>query len=311
MSFVYAKRIAFFEGGEGDERIGILKRYLNELVVPSPNLSIDNEFTPATAEALYKFKVEFRKRNLTSKLQIDRFINTETWKAIGIALGQERVKEELLILTDTGLKRLLQGLTEFEYTQEMRACDQKLADILGGEGAAVMTIIEPPDLRRGDGSIRDKYAPSIREEPHNAVPRNDVKGTHERGGIIHVYTNSQGLPADVGLYAPKGFKQIFQIKDERGKIIKLEAGPNNILYFYSNELKIYITFAHAKTQGVGGIGTKKSNGSVKIGNIGGPGGDGKGDKQPSYIHSHLSFYSEFYGNPNTGTRVDPRDYFCK
>lgn len=311
MDFLYAKRIAFFEGGNGNERISILKRYLNELVAPSPKLEINNEFTPETARALQNFKFQFRKKNLQSRLRIDASLGPETWAAIGVALGAERLKEELSTLTDSGLKRMLQGLTELEYTQAMRVCDQKLADVFGGEGAAVMSIIEPPDLRRGDGSLRDPYAPSIRPEPHNAVPRNDIKGSHERGGIIHVYTNPQGLPADVGLYAPQGFKQIFEVKNERGKVIKLEAGPNNILYFYSNQMKIYITFAHAKTKGVSGIGTKKSNGSVKIGNIGGPGGDGTGEKFPSYIHSHLSFYSEFYGNVTTGTRVDPRDYFCK
>lgn len=304
MNFVYAKRIAFFLEKEW---IGILKRYLNELVVPSPNLPIDNEFTPETAKALKDFKFRFRKRNLNSRLPIDDSLNADTWEAIGIAFGQERLKRELSNLTDNGLKRLLQGLPEYDYTEKMKVCDQKIADIFGGEGAAVMTIFEPPDLRKKDGSFTNDIRPFLRPEPHNAVPRNDVKGTHERGGIIHVYATAQGLPADVGLYAPKGFKQIFKVKDENGKTVKLDAGANNILYFYSSEMKLYITFAHAKTKDVTGIGTKKPSGSVKIGNIGGPGGDGEGSS--SYVHSHLSFYSEFFGNVTTGTRVDPRDYF--
>lgn len=305
MNFVYAMRIAFWQ----KDWIGILKRYLNELVVPSPNLPIDNVFTPETSKALKDFKYQFRKKNLTSTIAIDDSLEADTWQTIGIALGEKRLKEELENLKDSGLKRLLQGKPEFEYTEAMKACDQKLAEIFGGEGAAVMTLFEPPDLREQDGSFTHKKRPFYREEGHNAIARNDLKMDHQRGGIIHVYTNAQGLPADVGLYVPKGFKQIFQVKDEKGKMLDLKPGANNIQYFYSDTLKIYITFAHAKTKGVGGIGTKKPNGSVKIGNIGGPGGNGQ--DSGSYIHSHLSFFSEFFGSMNTGTRVDPRNYFCK
>lgn len=303
MNFVYAGRIAFWQ----KDWIGILIRYLNELVVPSPNLPIDNVFTPETAATLKKFKYQFRKKNLTSTIPTDESMNEDTWEIIGIALGEKRLKEELETLKDSGLKRLLQGKPEYEYTEAMKACDQKLAEIFGGEGSAVMSLFEPPDMRGADGTLYYKK-PFYREEGHNAIPRNDYKNTHQRGGIIHVYANAQGLPADVGLYVPKGFKQIFQVKDEKGAIVKLVAGDNNIQYFFSDTLKIYITFAHAKTKGTSGIGSKKPNGSVKIGNIGGPGGIGESN---TYVHSHLSFFSVFFGNLNTGTRVDPRDYFCK
>ena len=39
--------------------------------------------------------------------------------------------------------------------------------------------------------------------------------------------------------------------------------------------------------------------------IAGPGGDTDG-----YRHSHIAFYPHYTGNPETGTRTDPRDIFC-
>ncbi len=288
-------------------RIPFLKLRLNELVVPSPKLTYNGNFDQKLQKAIVEFKTQFNRKHLLNQLPVDGVINSELWKAIGIEMGEARINEEFNNLSrDPLLVRMLQGELEFGYTQAMKICDQKLAEIFGGEGAVVATIYDPKDLREADGSL---YAVLIkpRHELHAAKPRNDVKGTHERGGIIHVYTNAQGLPADVGLYVPAGFERIHQTKDEKGKTVKLVPGAvDNTHYFYSGDKRLYTNFAHVKTEKVGGIGSKKPNGSVKIGNIGGPGGG-----TTAYIHSHLGFYSEFFGSPNTGTRVDPRDYFCK
>jgi hypothetical protein len=50
---------------------------------------------------------------------------------------------------------------------------------------------------------------------------------------------------------------------------------------------------------------KNAAGSVRIGDIAGPGGEGDG-----YYHTHIAFYSKYTGNAKTGTRVDPREIFC-
>ncbi len=192
----------------------------------------------------------------------------------------------------------------------MRACDKKLADLFGGEGAVVMSVFEPEDLKQRVGSSKSG-AGLPRPQPHNAVPANELIGTYDRGGIIHIYMNQQGLPNKdnhhTGVYVLAGFKQIYEVKSGK-QIVKLTLGINNTQYFYNATLKIYAVFAHVETSKVAGIGEKKANGSVKIGNIGGPEG---GIAVGEYTHVHIAFYSKFLGNHMTGTRVDPRDYFCK
>lgn len=302
MNFVHELFIACWQ----ITRLPFLKLWLNELVVPHPGLTPNNLFDQKIKKAIVDFKSQYNRKNLLKPLPLDAVVNAELWAAIGISLGEKRVNEEIGKLRDKLLIRMLQRELDFGYTEAMKICDKKLADIFGGEGAVVATVFEPRDLRHADGGLRHVYI-SPRPEAHSAIPRNDIKNWHERGGIIHGYTNAQGLPADVGLYAPKGFGRFYEVKDEKGKAVKLVPGKDNTHHFYSEEKKLYVNFAHVKTEGVNGIGTKKQNGSIKIGNIGGPGGDG-GD---GYVHSHLAFYSEYFGNMTTGTRVDPRNYFCK
>lgn len=208
------------------------------------------------------------------------------------------------------LQNMFNGIENSAYTPGMRACDKKLADLFGGEGAVVMSVYEPIELKRKDGSSRSS-AGLPRPQPHNAVPANELIGSSDRGGIIHIYMNQQGLPNKDGhhtsVYVPAGFKQIYEIKSGK-QIIRLTLGIFNTQYFYKATLKIYAVFAHVETSKVAGIGEKKANGSAKIGNIGGPKG---GIAEGEYIHVHIAFYSKFFGNHMTGTRVDPRDYFCK
>lgn len=290
-------------------RIRFLRSYLNEILVPSPQLGYNDIFDDKLRKAIIDYKTQFNKKKLSIQFPLDAVVNSELWAAIGIDLGEKRLNEEFNnTRLDRSVLRMMQRELNFGYTETMKICDQKLAEVFGGEGSVVASIYEPRDLRNADGSLKSILI-KPRPEDHAAKARNDLKGNHERGGIIHIYANAQGLPGDVALYAPKGFERIYKVKDEKGKTIELTLGENNTHYFYSTERKLYITFAHVKTKGVNGIGTKKTNGSIKIGNIGGPGGAGEGSG--SYVHSHLSFFSEFFGNFSTGTRVDPRDYFCK
>lgn len=288
--------------------IRFLRSYLNEVLIPTPQLSYNDLFDENLRKAIVDYKTQFNNKKLPIQFPLDAVINSELWAAIGIDLGEKRLNEEADKQLDRSVLRMMQRELNFGYTEAMKICDRKLAEVFGGEGSVVASVYEPRDLRRADGSLTSILI-KPRPEPHAVKARNDLKGNHERGGIIHIYANSQGLPGDVALYAPKGFERIYKVKDEKGKIVDLILGDYNTHYFYSAERKIYITFAHVKTKDVNGIGTKKPNGSIKIGNIGGPGGAGEGSG--SYVHSHLSFFSEFFGNFNTGTRVDPRDYFCE
>lgn len=58
-----------------------------------------------------------------------------------------------------------------------------------------------------------------------------------------------------------------------------------------------ISFVHVTAGG----GSPNAMGSMRIGNLGGPGGNTAG-----YFHSHIVFFSNF----KNGTRVDPRKVFC-
>lgn len=154
-------------------------------------------------------------------------------------------------------------------------------------------------------------AGSQRPFPHSVIPVNELIGETNKGGTIHIYPNPQGLPEDVGVFAPAGFTEIFQIKDGT-KVIKLLPKSDNQKYFLNNNPQnpLYIVYAHVRTAGVKDIGAKRADGAVKVGNIGGPGGDGN-NQSGGYIHCHIVFYSKYSGNPITSVTVDPRDYFCK
>lgn len=305
MDFYYSRLIAF----QQVERLPILKKYLNLLVKPNPNLPINNVFDIPTERAIRNFKKQFnRLRGLW--IVEDGTITVNLWRFIyqelqGV-MGGVWVKEEINNLRDVELINLLLGVPSSEYTESISSCDKKLAELFGGKGAIVMSIVEPKELKKGNGSPRD-FAGKSRGYGHNAIPCNELVGTNDRGGIIHIYANEQGLSADVDLYVPAGFKQIYEVK-VGNHVEKLLPKEDNQKYFYSDAMKLYIVFSHVKTDGVIRIGTKKANGSVKIGNVGGPRGyapDG------SYFHTHIAFFSEYFGHPFTGTRVDPRDYFCK
>lgn len=186
-------------------------------------------------------------------------------------------------------------------------CDDKLARMFGGKGAVASSRIEPSDLRNTDGSLRNPQDPNGADRGdfgHSATPRNDLTG-NDRGGVIHLYANAQGFPGAVGLFAPAGFARITSVTSANGRAVPLTPGSYN-RSFYRNNQGIIIAFVHVATRGVRGIGSRRSDGSTQIGNIGGPGGNGE-----DYFHTHIAFYSQYFGDPNTGTRIDPRTIFCK
>ena len=159
-------------------------------------------------------------------------------------------------------------------------CDKKIANIFGGPGAVAATVNEPGTL----------------QHPSAGINRYD----HLAGnGAFHLYTNAQGTAATVGLYTPAGFRG----RPATGTVYNAPNDPNPGQVNYNYERFNYpgglsISFVHAGNPGVDRSDTNAA-GSIRVGNIGGPGGAGSG-----YNHTHVNVYLN-------GKRVDPRGIFCK
>ncbi len=177
-------------------------------------------------------------------------------------------------------------------------CDKKLSAIFGGVAFAMVSS----DLAVKGG--RGNYG-------HSAVARNDLPKSYigsdgkpyrntDRGGIIHTYTDGNGSArTDVGLYTPAGWS---------GTPVNYYSGLNSGLRFnYSTGLTISFvhvgTFNDSKIPSIPSRNSSDKNtlGSVRIGYVGGFGGEGD-----NYHHTHIIFYSDFA----TDTRIDPRRIVC-
>ena len=148
-------------------------------------------------------------------------------------------------------------------------CIEKLANILSEKTAVVSADIETPTLTKADKITPLFDLEHNRSDGHGATPRNENINTNDRGGILHIYGDPTGTVTGIGIFAPAGFARITTIKDESGKIQSLLSGGNNVQYFYSASLGVYMTAAHLITQGVNH--DKNAAGSIRIGNLGGKG----------------------------------------
>jgi len=159
-------------------------------------------------------------------------------------------------------------------------CDKKIAAIFGGAGAVAATVNEPSTLQH----------PSAGTDRYDHLAGN---------GVFHLYTNAQGTEATVGLYAPAGFTG----RPATGTVYQGEndSHPGEVNYNYERFTYrggLQISFVHAGNPGVK-PNDRNAMGSIRVGNIGGPGGGGAG-----YNHTHVNVYLN-------GKRVDPRSIFCK
>ena len=171
-------------------------------------------------------------------------------------------------------------------------CDKKIAAIFGGPGAVAATVNEPSTLQHPSAG-KDRF-------------------DHLAGkGVFHLYTNAQGTEATTGLYMPPGGRLISGGEyynggspEEGGKL------ENYFRFLYSRGplQGVTISFVHVggTSGGEGGgqrlgrfPGQTNAAGSIRIGNIGGLGGD-----SPGYNHSHIKVY-------RNSKLTDPRKVFCK
>lgn len=167
MDFHYSRLIAF----QQVERIPVLKKYLNLLVKPNPKL-INNVFDLPTEKAIHNFKKQFNRTKPERWIVEDGTITVNLWRFIYQELirvmGGDWVIEEINNLRDQELVLLLKGYPSSKYTEKISSCDKKLAELFGGAGAVVASIIDPKELKNADGSPRKK-AGEARGYGHSAV----------------------------------------------------------------------------------------------------------------------------------------------
>jgi hypothetical protein len=161
-------------------------------------------------------------------------------------------------------------------------CDNKIAAIFGGSGAKAATVYEPPGVNVGPGGERYRY------------------GHLAGSGAFHIYTNAQGSEATVGLYAPPEWIGTPRRRVETDRY----TGEKQSYFSFRYRRGLTLNFVH-----VGGTDAddnlvmdrndRNGMGSIRIGIIAGPGGEGNG-----YNHSHITVRVN-------GVRTDPRKVFCK
>jgi hypothetical protein len=176
-----------------------------------------------------------------------------------------------------------------ERSPKQKACDDKIARVFGGEGAVAATVAEPTTL--------------LSNTNRNASATFDHMAG---GGVFHLYTNAQGTEATVGLYRPPGGRLV-----SGGEYDNHGSTENYFRFSYtSGPYKgVQISFVHVggthggaeEGQYLGNFGGERNSiGSIRFGNIAGPGGESK----VGYNHSHIKTYLN-------GRLTDPRKVYCK
>lgn len=182
LSFHYCRLIAL----QQQKYIQRLKKYLNLLVIPSPNLPLNDDFDTATHNAILNYKRQLNRRRGTKVVVEDGTMTRSLWQYMWgelwkIDRGNFQIQEAKTF--DAEFKNLVNGAPYVSNFEEMRKCDAKMAEIFGGEGAVVSTLYEPNELKEVNGPRREN-AGKPRPFAHSAIPCNDQLGTNDRGGIF-------------------------------------------------------------------------------------------------------------------------------
>ena len=164
-------------------------------------------------------------------------------------------------------------------------CDARIAAIFGGQGAVAATVDEPPGVNAG--AARYRY-------------------DHLAGqGVFHIYTDANGSDKVTGLFIPPGGRLV-----SGGEYNNHGDTENYFRFSYTSRpyKGVQISLLHVGGTHGGEVDgqylgnfhrEKNAMGSVRIGNIAGPGGEGEG-----YNHTHVKVYFN-------GRLTDPRKVFCK
>lgn len=274
--------------GDKHKFVKQLKIYLNELVKPTPNLTVDDTFDEKTQKAILDFKRQWQGKfgnysTLTGKGEADIF----TWGFIGRALGPERLLRELRAINDYELRSLLIGMINFAveakyYTPLMEDCDKKVASVLGGKNAiAAANGFEPEGIAiRG---VHGYYRGDIINIWKDGTEKIGIG--HLSRHIMHLYGSSDGtrLGADGKTYTDIIIPDKFELRKDT--LIQVPTLTQAIVHFFYKKLG-NIQDATLLLMHVKDFKPVKFGNRWKIGQIGGKGGE-IGDKTRPYLHSHF------------------------
>lgn len=273
-----------------------LRRYLNEILKLNPPLAEINKFDDEFRKAIGQFIFRYNTLYPGKKLPLVITVSNELWVAVGVMLGEFRLREEVekLKTSEPIVVRQLQGLPAVvipPYTAEMAACDKKLAEILGGKGAvAAGNSFEPIGMPGKSGQYRGSMSEGDKDA-HLQLR-------------MHLYGSADGLKI-AEVYSPEGAEYI-------GK--NLNSDEDSYMFYYKKLGKVSnatIIFSHIANFIRPKIGEKfiKRTKIGEIGGIGGRSGKGKlGDEPPfAYIHAHISIHR---GRGFTNKLIPFPDVFC-
>lgn len=274
--------------GDKHKFVKQLKIYLNELVKPAPNLTVDDTFDEKTEKAILEFKRQWKIKfgdysTLTGKGEADIF----TWGFIGKALGPERLLQELRGIDDYELRSLLIGMNNFAveakyYTPEMENCDKKIASVLGGTNAvATANGFEPEGI--AIQGVHGFYRGDTLNVWRDGTERVGIG--HLSKHIMHLYGTTDGtrLGADGKTYTDIVIPDKFEVRKDT--LIQIPTPTQAIVHFFYKKLgniqNATLLLMHVKD-----FRSVKFGNRWKIGQIGGKRGTIGSPAQP-YLHSHF------------------------
>lgn len=267
-----------------------LKKFLNELVQPSPNLPLDDVVDDKTIKAVYNFKNQWLNRVTTSQYDSDhRYeITPGLWAMIGRALGKDKLLKELKEVKDNEIRSLLLGMEATNnlsayYSAEMEICDAKIAAVLGGKNAiAAANGFEPDSLAIVRASFTRQY-PYYRGD---TIQNGKAEIGHLSAYIMHLYGSADGARFGVDgktytdVYVPDGFEM------KKGVLTQTPTPTQEVVTFYYKKLgkveDATLLMMHIKD-----FKPRKEGNRWRIGKIGGIGGQ-IGDITSPYLHSHFA-----------------------
>ncbi len=279
-----------------------LKRYLNELVQPNPNLLDDDLVDAKTLKAVYAFKNQWHKRVSTSAYDANNFaeITPGLWAMIGLALGKDRLLQELRGAIDNEARSLLLGMSSNNlssyYTPEMEKCDAKIASILGGKNAIAAANGYDPDSLAIIRILSGKYSYYRGNTLELQKDGSQKLGPgHLAAYMMHIYGSTDGTrfgvdgKTETDIYIPDGFEMKSSVdwdgKLKKNALTQIPSPAQAVVTFYYKQLgnvqDATLLLMHVKD-----FKPKQDGNRWHIGKIGGKGGQ-IGDVTKPYLHSHF------------------------
>ncbi len=197
-----------------------------------------------------------------------------------------------------------------EVPANVRRCDDMLASLFGGKGAVAQTTV-------GRNSTTGDYSPGDDHQDDGPV---------SQGGAIHIYAPAK-ISGDVGAFIPSS--QSLSISGAKYRLTDRDYEDLHFFEFayrdgygnYKAPFTVYVL--HLKDVDLNGQlnidkSVKNASGSIKIGNIGGPGGvNTNPDGTPWSRHVHITTRKYLRGDgigsgekSQLGARIDIRKIFC-